>query len=394
MPVTELERRVRAFQARLQKEGIALSVIRQNADLFYFSGTVQDAHLLIPASSQPVMLVWRSVARARNECPHLLVKNLPGFSSLPRLCRELGISYGACRIGLELDILPASLFMLYSNKIWPQAELVDVSAMIREMRMIKTPWEVGCIEQACAMADHAIDQVQGVLRPGITELQLAAAIEAVMRANGHPGLLRMRAWNQEIGMGQVVSGSAALQPSWTNTPVGGLGPSPAFGMGASHRILEKGDIVSVDLGGWHNGYCSDETRPFSVGPPDRTVHSSFELVLEIMEEMEEMLRPGVIAEELYDKAVEMAARAGVADRFMGLAPEQVSFVGHGLGLELDEYPFISKNSSMVIQPGMVVALEPKIFLEDKGVVGLEDTFLITDNRCRRLTLSSRRLIEA
>ncbi len=377
----------------METDGIEVALLRQNSDLFYFTGTVQDAHLLIPSKGSPCFLVWRSFDRALRESPLSdlgLVKPLRGLSHFLEMLESLGLK-GARSIGLELDVLPASLFLFYTKKAWPLAQFTDISPLIRRLRSIKDDHELECIRGACTQAHNALKKVPEILRPGMTELELASLIEAELRRQGHCGLMRMRIWNQEMGMDQVVSGSSGAVPSWTNTPVGGSGPHPAFGMGASFKKIRENEVVSVDLGGWHKGYSCDITRPFFIGRPPEMVLDAFNMVKELISLLQSRILPGVAAGEIYDIAVDYMEKAGMSQNFMGVGSGRVSFIGHGLGIELDEYPFFSKGNKMVLEPGMVFALEPKIILPDYGVIGLEDTYFLEEDGCTRLTLDSQEL---
>ena len=375
------------------EEEIGLALIRQNADLFYFTGTIQDGHLVIPHTGSPCFFVWRSYKRALEESPLARlgwVQPLNGLSHFVQLVKEAGLDSQKV-VGLEFDVLPAGFFRFYSQKVWPDARFKDISPLIRRIRSIKDESEIESIKAACQQAYHAIKRVPSFLEKAETELELAAMVEAELRKRGHCGLMRMRIWNQEMGMDQVVSGPNATFPSWTNTPVGGLGPHPAFGMGASSKKIGRDVLVSVDLGGWYNGYMCDTTRPFFIGSPPAEVLDVFKVVKKLMGQLEKMLTPGTKAGSVYDHALSVMEMSGYADSFMGLGAERVSFVGHGLGIELDEYPFISKGNDMVLKKGMVVALEPKIILPDYGVVGLEDTYVIGEKGATRLTLGEQEL---
>ncbi len=391
VPRGELTSRIKRLKRRLQRQGIDLALIRQNADLYYFTGTVQDGHLLVPAKGDPLFCVWRAYERAKVEVAHLDLCHIKSFSEFSETVSALGLSKGIDVLGLELDSIPASLFLFYRDELWPNAHVRDLSPIIRDIRKIKSPWEVSCIQEACRQSWSALSRVPMFLEDGITELELAAKVEAEMRKRGHPGLLRMRLWNQEIGMGQIVSGNSGLMPSWTMTPVGGSGPASAFGMGAGHRKIHRGEPVSIDIGGWHCGYCCDQTRLFVLGTPSKGLEEGFRFVREVMDVLEQQLRPGVEAGVLYQMAIDMADRSGFGQIFMGRGESRVPFVGHGLGIELDEFPFISKANSMRLEPGMVIALEPKLLLEGIGVVGIEDTYLITQDGSRRLTIGPQRL---
>ncbi|NDY43531.1 aminopeptidase P family protein [Dissulfurirhabdus thermomarina] len=392
VPAAEARDRIRRFQERLRHEGVELALVRQNADLAYLAGTVQDAHLLVPARGTPLFLVRRCLDRARRESPLERIAPLAGLSRLPGILRNEGWD-DVRTLGLEMDVLPARLYLHYSREVWPEAEVRDVTPLLRELRAVKSPWEVDCIRGAAAQAAEAVAAVPGVLRPGMTELELAAEVEARLRRRGHPGFFRMRGWNQEIGMGQILSGPAGAVPAWTQTPAGGEGPGPAFGQGASFRRIGRNEPVSVDIGGWDRGYLCDQTRMFVAGRLPRDLRAAFEAVRRLLEDLAARLRPGAVCGDLYRLAVETMEAAGLGDHFMGSGAERVPFVGHGLGLEVDELPLLCRDNPARLAPGMVVAVEPKLIFPGRGLVGLEDTFLVTETGAEVLTTAPREVIE-
>jgi len=247
VPPYEIKSRTADFQELLCRHGIELALVRQNADLYYFSGTVQDAHLFIPAEGEPLMLVWRSCDRARDESPLERIIPLDGLSSLPDLAQDAGLSAGS--LGLEMDVLPAFFYNCYTVRTWPDVPVYDITPLIRTVRAVKSRWEIERIRAACVQVADALKVVPLVLREGVSELELAASVEAELRRAGHPGYSRMRGWNQELGYGQFLSGPEGALPSWTNTPAGGRGVNPAFGISAADRCIKCNEPVSIDLGG-------------------------------------------------------------------------------------------------------------------------------------------------
>ncbi len=388
VPAEEIFSRIYRFQRELQEQGVELALIRHNADLYYFTGTVQDGHLLVPSQGHPVFLVWRIFEHAREQSPLENIFHLKSLRDLPQHLQKWDMA-SPCTLGLEMDVLPAGLFLHYSQEVWPKAQIKDITHLIRKTKSIKSQWEISQIKQACRQVKEVMDDVPDLFLPGMSCLDLSARIECELRKKGHPGYIRMRSWNQELGMGQVLAGPDGALPSWTNTPAGGPGTSFAYGIGAGPAKIKRGDPVSVDLGGCFNGYYCDQTRLFTFGTPSRFIDATYGKLLRILEAVEQMLSPGVICQDIYQMAVQKAEEFGLGEWFMGTHSDKVGFIGHGLGVEIDEYPFIAKKSRMPLEPGMVLALEPKLLIPDIGLVGVEDTYLITEEGWERLTLSPR-----
>lgn len=377
VPAEEIAPRIAALQALLVQNEVDAAIIRQNVDVLYFTGTVQDAHLVVPSSGTPVLLVRRSLTRALAESP--LRPQVP-MKSLLELRKA---TFEACGgrepkvIGFELDVLPANTFFTYDKQIFPNQRIVDISGAVRQLRMIKSDWEISMLRRAAEISKLTAESVQRLLVPGMTEIELCAELEAVSRKAGSSGIIRFRAFNQEMVFGHILSGPSAAVPSYADAPTGGPGISSAFGQGAGDRKICAGEIVSVDTMVTWNGYANDQTRNFCVGTPPQKLQKAYEFVLSAHARFRNLARPGAVAGQLHATVWEWAEEAGWASWFMGHSDPKVTFVGHGIGLEVDEFPFIAKGQTLPLQQGMVFAFEPKVIIPDEGIAGLENTYLVT-----------------
>jgi Xaa-Pro aminopeptidase len=268
---------------------------------------------------------------------------------------------------------------------------VDASQLIREVRMLKSAYEVSCIRRAALIQDRMAARVREVLKPGMTELELAAEIEAEARRHGHQGFIRARRFNLECFYGHLLSGENGAVPSWMDSPTGGTGLSPAFGTGLGARRIQANEPVMLDYAGAVDGYHCDQARVFALGPLPEDMVRGHTACIEILEEVVAGLRPGAKAGALFARARAAAERLGYADRFMNTGPAQVAFVGHGVGVELDEIPYLAANSSLTIEADMVLAVEPKIVFPGRGIVGVEDTVRVTTGDPEYLTVTPREL---
>jgi len=391
VPANEIANRIVAFQALLAKAGADAAVIRQNADLFYFTGTVQDSHLIVPARGNPALLVRRSVARAEAESPIrpvIPMKNLDDLrSTLFETCGE-----DISTLGFELDVLPASSFFVYDEKIFPKQKIVDISSLVRQVRMIKSPWEIGMMRRTAEVARLVAESVPKLLKPGITELELSADLESIARKAGNTGVVRLRAFNLEMGFGHILSGPNAAVPSYTDSPTGGSGLSPAFGQGAGRHEIKAGEIVSVDVMVSRDGYLNDQTRNYCMGTPPQRLADAYEFVKSVHALFRDVARPGKITGQLYREVLEWAEESGWTKWFMGHADPKISFVGHGIGLEVDEFPFIAEGQKLPLQEGMIFAFEPKVIIPGEGIAGLENTYLVTSGGVESLNTFTEDLV--
>jgi Xaa-Pro dipeptidase len=392
VPMTEIAGRIVALQALLSKSGIDAAIIRQNADLYYFTGTVQDAHLIIPASSEPLFLVRRDVARAEFQSPVRPVVPLKSMKELPQALFDACRNSSPTRIGMELDVLPAGIFFFYDEKLFPKQQIVDVSPLIRQVRSVKSPWEVDMMRGASAISRAVADAVPQLLVEGMTELDLNFALESVARKAGHLGIVRLRAFNAEMNFGHILAGADAATPAYSDTPTGGNGVSPAFGQGACDRPIMRGEVLSVDTMLSHHGYLNDQTRNFCIGEPPRKLEEAYELCRSIHTRFKKLATPGAVTGDLYSQVCGWVEDAGWSHHFMGYGDGRVSFIGHGLGIEVDEFPFIAKGQKMVLLEGMTFAFEPKFIVPGEGIVGFENTYLVTSNGLESLNTATEEMV--
>jgi len=381
-PLSELTVRREKLQAYLQKEGIDGALIVQNTDLFYFSGTIQQGQLYIPAEGEPVLMVRKDIARARKESA---LPNMIQFSRSKELLdifTQYGISVPGT-LGMELDVLPTNQYFSFS-RLLENTRIVDISGTIRMARAVKSDYEVGLIRRAAGFSDKLAEAVPAILKEGMAEIELAGRIEAEARKMGHQGIVRMRMFGGELFYGHVMAGATAAAPSYLSSPTGGEGVTPAIAQGSSLRPITRNEPVLVDLVFATDGYISDHTRIFSIGELPEDLKAAHHAMREVQAAVKNAAVPGAAAGALYDLALETAEAHGLGDYFMGVGDQRIRFVGHGVGLELDEFPFLAKGQKLTLEAGMVIALEPKCIFPGKGVVGIENTHVVTGNGLEQL----------
>ncbi|MCP4577740.1 MAG: aminopeptidase P family protein [Deltaproteobacteria bacterium] len=378
----EIQHRIGRFQDRLSAHGVDGALIVEKTDLYYLSGTKQDGHLFVPQNDVPLLMVRKDFERAVSESPLREVVPLTGYSALPRLISR-GNRATPRRMGLEMDILPANLYFLY-QKLFPKTELVDISQLIREVRMIKSEYEIACICAAAEMADGMYEKVPGFLETARTELELSIMVEAYYRKRGHPGIVPTRGFNLDTIYGHIMAGEDAALPSASPGPTGGRGLGSFYSQGAGMVEIEPHTPILIDYCANLNGYVADSTRIFSIGKLKAQLMDAHGVMLEVQETLLGLGIPGTKAEDLYRIALEIVEKAGLSKGFMGY-PKGVPFVGHGIGLELDEWPIIGKGAQTRLKEGMVIAMEPKVVFPGEGVVGIENTVVVTSTGLKKLT---------
>ncbi len=386
VPRAELDHRLTRLREVLTREDLDGALLHGTTSLIYFSGTAQQAHLWVPAEGDPVLLVRRVLERARAESALDAVEPLASLKALPE---RLGT---ARRIGMELDILPAALLERYRAAI-PGLDPVDIGLATRVVRAVKSVWEIEKIRAAAVAADAAFREAADALREGMTELELAIVLESAERRHGFQGMIRWRAATGfECPWVHVLAGPSALAASFADTPYGGEGVTPAAPYGAGHRRIGRGVPVNIDFALARDGYIHDMTRTLSVGLLADELLEGYELLRTIHGEVCAAARPGIPGETLWERCLAIVEGAGLAERFMGLGDQRVRFVGHGVGLELDELPVLAPRQRMPLEAGHVIAIEPKLFYPGVGAIGLEDTYLVTAEGLERLTVTSDELV--
>jgi Xaa-Pro dipeptidase len=296
------------------------------------------------------------------------------------------------RIGMELDVVPVSFFERY-KKVYPNAEYLDATPLIRQVRMIKSHYEIHLMQDAADQVHRVWQRAGEIIREGATDLEIAAELEYTARKDGHQGLVRMRGFNSELFYAQISSGTDSAVPAYADTPLGGLGLNPSFGQSAGLKRIERNEPVIIDFAGCVDGYLIDQTRIFAIGGISDRLRKGYEDMLAVQRRMTEIAVPGAIWGEVYDQCLALAVDLGYADSFMGAKGSQVSFIGHGVGIEIDEYPFIARGfKDMTLEIGMAFAFEPKVVFPGEGAIGIENTFYLSNDGLKQLTYSSEELL--
>ncbi|MRR53023.1 MAG: aminopeptidase P family protein [Deltaproteobacteria bacterium] len=390
-PIEELERRCSALQGLMAAEGLDAVIIVQNADLFYFTGTIQSGCLYVPVEGTPIYLVRRDALRARRESALTAIVPFSSMREVPEVITGYSLPEPK-RIGMEFDVLPVSFFERY-RKVFPAAEFRDVTPLIRRVRMKKSAYELACMRDAARQVDKVTRHAAETIREGMTDLDLAAELEFVARKEGHLGHIRMRVFNGEMIFGHTFSGADGAVPAYTDTPLGGAGLHPSFGQGCGRKRIRPGEPIVVDFAGSCDGYLVDQTRIFALDGLPRKLLAGHEDMLAVQAEMCRLALPGAVWGDIYEACLALAVKQGHAEHFMGYRGSQVSFIGHGVGIEIDEYPFLARGfNEMRLEAGMVFAFEPKLVYPEVGAVGIENTFHLSEAGLEQLTFSRENIV--
>jgi Xaa-Pro dipeptidase len=380
-PKDEIEARIEKFRKEMERKGIHFSIILQNVDLFYFTGTTQKGILGISVDKDPVFFVEKSLVRAAHESP-LAITPIRRDKDVKDILTERGILKG--RGGMELDVLPVLAFERWKG-ILGYDSLVDISPLIKDLRLVKSPFEIKQVRKSGEIISHVFAKARSVVREGMREVDIAAILESEGRMHGHQGLLRMRGFNQEMMNIYVTHGVSGTVVSGSDVPISGAGVTPAVPQGPSVNKVQKSIPLLIDYGGGYNGYLTDETRAFVVGELKEKFIKAHAVAREIIEETMSFAKEGVNAPEIFRKALDRVKKEKLEEYFMGYGEGKVGFIGHGLGLEINELPVITPRHDIVLKEGMVFAIEPKFIFPNEGSIGIEVDFIVRQNCLERVT---------
>ena len=381
----ELELKWRRIQQAMRQEEADGCLLTMNMNLYYVSGQVFNGYFYLPAEGRPYWFVKRLTVPETNQV-HVIRKP----EQMPELFRDLNLAMPR-KLLLEEDELSYNECIRLQHVFRAEATS-NASALIRHIRMIKTPWEIEQMRISARRHEAVYREIPACYRPGMRDVELQIEIEKRMRVHGSLGYFRAFGSNMDIFMGSLLAGENAGEPSPFDFALGGKGIHASGPLGANGTLLREGTTVMVDMSGNYTAYQTDMTRVFSIGKlPDRA-YRVHRVALEIQARMERTAKPGVSCAELYRDALAMAGQEGLKDCFMG-THLQAKFVGHGVGLEINELPVLTTRSKDILQPGMTFAFEPKFVLAGIGAVGIENTFLVTDSGVEKMTLLDENIIE-
>lgn len=381
----ELKQRRDKIRILMAQQGIDAALITCNVNLVYTYGCVVSGYLYLPLNDFARLFVKRPNTI---EGEHVMSIRKP--EQLPGLIQECGLPLPQ-KLMLEGDELS---FCEYNRlaACFPETEVVSCgSSLIRQARSTKTEMEIELFRRSGVAHAKAYEQIPSVYRPGMTDFQLSVEIERLMRLEGCLGIFRVFGRSMEIFMGSLLAGDNAATPSPYDFALGGAGLDPSLPGGPNGTLIQPGQTFMVDMGGNFYGYLCDMSRVYAVGKPTEQAYAAHQTCLEIQEAVSSMAKPGVVCEDLYHKAIEIVEKAGFADYFMGVG-QKAKFIGHGIGLEINEAPVIAPRIRQELEPGMVFALEPKIVLPGVGPLGIENSWVVTSDGLEKLTTAPEEII--
>ena len=374
--------RVERLQELLRSASIEALVVTSNVNLLYLCGSIFSGLLFIPAEGEAQCFIRRPQSYPESSAVHAIRK-------IEQLSDHIDtLALGS--VALELDEQSYSDIQR-QQKLFPNATFHNGTALLRQARMRKTPLEIKQTRECARRHVKVYELIPQVYRPGMTDRDLQIEIERLMRQHGSVGLFRCFGSAMEIFMGSLLAGDNAGVASPYDFALGGAGV-PALPLGSNGTPLKEGMAVMVDMAGNYGVYYSDLTRTYSIGQLPEEAYRLHDLSLQLHQEVMQQAKPGSSCAELWNECLRRVEAAGAKDYFMG-TELQAQFVGHGLGLQINELPVLTGRSKDILEEGMVIAFEPKFVLPGVGAVGIENTYLVTSSGVECLTPAPEEIID-
>ncbi|HET9571481.1 MAG TPA: Xaa-Pro peptidase family protein [Bacteroidales bacterium] len=371
----ELSIRLAKIREQLIISGVDACLLTTTVNILYANGSIFNGYYYIPSEGKPIRFVKRPVGLEGQD-----IRYIRKPEQIPDLLKESGLALPE-KLMLEGDEISHGDWMRL-QACFIGVELVNGTNDLRKVRSIKTDFEVSLIRRSAEAHVRVYKRIPEVYRPGMTDHSFSIEIERLMRLEGNLGLFRTFG-DMEAFMGSVLTGDNASVASPYDFALGGAG-TVSNPIGAAGLTLMPGKSIMIDMAGNFTGYLDDLTRTFSIGKLTEKAYKAHQVSIDIQQRLMEEMKENAVCEDLWDLSLKMATDAGLADCYMGTA-QQAKFVGHGVGIVINELPVIATRSRELLKANMTIAIEPKFVIEGVGAVGVEDTFLIQKNGSERLT---------
>lgn len=381
----EFELRLSKVRLAMEKQHLDALLIGSTVNIYYMTGGVCRGYIYIPIADAPVFFMMPPATPTTE-----MEVGIRKPEQIPTILAERGNGMPR-RLGLEFDDLYYSEVERL-KKVFPEAEACDGTKAMRLARLTKTPYEIGRMREDGMKQCAVYSRIDSCYKEDMTDLEFQIEIEHVLRKEGCLGYLRVAGSRMEINMGSLLAGTNADVPSPYDFSMGGAGIDPSLPVGACGLIMKPGMSVMVDMNGGFNGYQTDMTRCWTLGPASDLARKAHECSRRILRDLEAFGRPGVEIREMYRRAARIAEEDGMSQYFMGHR-HKVAFIGHGVGIELNEAPVVMERNHSPLEENMTIALEPKFVIPGTGALGVENTYVVRPDGLENLTPFTENLTE-
>ncbi|MGF7117910.1 M24 family metallopeptidase [Methanobacterium oryzae] len=390
VPSIELENRMKRFREHMDISNPEweIAIVFSKINLYYFTGTMQDGMLIIPRNDDATFWVRRSYERTLDESLFEKIEYMNSFRDAAKKEDNLPDT-----VYLETEAVPLALYQRF-QKHFPFKNFKPLDTGIAAVRAVKSKYELSLMRKSGKIHQYVLEDIAPeILQEGMSEADLAAELFKIMINEGHHGVTRFGMFDTEIVVGHVGFGESSLYPTYFDGASGNYGLSSAAPiLGSRDRKLKKGDLIFIDIGCGVDGYNTDKTMTYMFGSslPQYAIDAHNKCV-EIQDEIAGLLKPGHIPSEIYTTIMNDLDNEFL-ENFMGFGKRRVKFLGHGIGLLIDELPVIAERFDEPLKENMVFAVEPKKGIKDIGMVGIENTFIVTPQGGECITGNSHGLI--
>ena len=383
VPRDELKSRMNRFRAGMNKShpGWEMAAIFGKVNLYYFTGTMQDGVLLIPSNDDAVFWVRRSCERALAESQFPDIRQMRSYRDAAAATDDLPQT-----IFVETELVTLGLIERF-RKHFGFIDVKSLDYVLGMVRAKKSNYEISLMEKSGKIHRRVLEErVPEIVREGMSELDFALKLYSLMMEEGHHGVARFGMFDTEILVGQIGFGESSIYPTYFNGPGGAAGLGPAVPLlGSRERKLKRGDLIFADTGSGYHGYHTDKTMTYAFKEPlPVEAVEAHNGCLEVQDRIASLLRPGAVPSEIYRDVMESLDKDFMKN-FMGYGDRTVNFLGHGVGLLVDEIPVIAAGFDEPLVENMVFAVEPKKGVNGVGMVGVENTFVVTPSGGRCIT---------
>ena len=375
----EIAIRINKIKDELQKSAADAVLVAANPNIYYTSGRFFRGYVFISRKGNPLWFVIKPQVFDKEKDIWFIRKP----EEITQILKDQGINHLSTIALEESDLSYSDIIRL--KALFPDSELKNGSIILKNARKIKTDWEINEMKEDGLHQVKVYGEVKDCYRPGMSDLVLQIEIEKRLRLEGSLGVSRVSGNTMEINLGSVISGDNADNPSPYDFTMGGSGMHPALPVGSDNSVILEGQTVMIDMNGAFNGYQSDMTRVWSLGETSSLAKKAHDCSIRILRHLEKNALPDTPVKDLYEMAMEIVEEEGLKEYFMGHR-SQVGFIGHGIGIELNELPVVMAKSKDILQEKMTIAIEPKFVIPHVGAVGVENTYVVREFGLENITV--------
>ena len=382
--IKDLFFRQQRVQKAIREAGVDGILLTTDVNIYYMTGLVFSGYYYLPADDEPVFFVKRP-----DDLSGERIFSLRKQEQMPEIFTSNGYAIPQ-KILLETDEISFNECMRLQN-VFQFRKINNASTFMRNIRMVKSLWEIEQFRLSAERHVATYSKIPDLYRVGMTDIMFQTEIERQMRLNGSVGVFRVFGPNMNIFMGSLLAGKNAETPSPYDFALGGSGLSAFCPIGANGTKLKEGMAIMIDMVGNYTDYLTDMSRVYSIGTLPDLAYKAHQVSIEIHNAIRASVKPGFACADLYNLAFSIVNKESLTGYFMGTR-QQAKFVGHGIGLEINEPPVLTPRSKEILEEGMTIALEPKFVIPGVGAVGIENSFLVTKTGLEQLTVFTEDII--